>query len=584
MRMGMTVCFCCSTLAVSSSVFGAEYVSNLAETNTANFNITSFAHASSFLTDNVEYVLDSVALDTHSNNSSGFSQVKIRSDSGGAPGTVLEDLGVFNITSGGTTLHSLNSAGISLLPNTRYWLTAGETGSGSADWKSTTSTAEVSPGTWTIGDDAYISSDSGASWQPKFYGPPNESSLFSVNATPINLPAVSNLAETPTVNFDITTWAHASSFLTDSSNYVLDQVTLNTHSNISSGFSQVKIRADSGGAPGAVVEDLGTFNITAGGTTLHTLASAGISLSPNTRYWVTAGETGSGSASWQGTTSSAEVSSGTWTIGDDDFQSIDGGASWQPTDFGPANESSLFSVEATEVVLPPEITALVDMSFDSPVIDSGPVSFGLAALPANPEVTIALSEGFPTGGGATGWGLADVVSANLIFGDGVFTTLSAFDMEIDSGGGLEALSYTFTPITTPSVSDGGIIMNSPLFISGTDIASGQAFSYTYGNSTETVTMIPVGDLNLDGFVGIDDLNIVLSNWNTNVTPGVWLSGDPSGDGFVGIDDLNAVLSNWNAGTPPNSTANIPEPATAAMVGMFMLLVSGRRRYNEDSRG
>ena len=40
-----------------------------------------------------------------------------------------------------------------------------------------------------------------------------------------------------------------------------------------------------------------------------------------------------------------------------------------------------------------------------------------------------------------------------------------------------------------------------------------------------------GDLNGDGFVGVDDLNIVLVNWNQNVTPGDLLSGDPTGEGF-----------------------------------------------------
>ncbi|MEZ6193957.1 MAG: carbohydrate-binding domain-containing protein [Phycisphaerales bacterium] len=54
-----------------------------------------------------------------------------------------------------------------------------------------------------------------------------------------------------------------------------------------------------------------------------------------------------------------------------------------------------------------------------------------------------------------------------------------------------------------------------------------------------------GDLNGDGFVGIADLNIVLTNWNLAVTAGDPLQGDPSGDGFVGIQDLNTVLGNWN---------------------------------------
>lgn len=68
------------------------------------------------------------------------------------------------------------------------------------------------------------------------------------------------------------------------------------------------------------------------------------------------------------------------------------------------------------------------------------------------------------------------------------------------------------------------------------------------------TNIPVvidGDLNEDGFVGIEDLSIVLGHWNNNVNPGDLSSGDPTGDGFVGITDLNFVLANWNNGTLPD---------------------------------
>ncbi len=44
--------------------------------------------------------------------------------------------------------------------------------------------------------------------------------------------------------------------------------------------------------------------------------------------------------------------------------------------------------------------------------------------------------------------------------------------------------------TTTTTSNRVIIMNSPLHITGTDIASGQAFSYSYATSTETITYIP----------------------------------------------------------------------------------------------
>lgn len=83
----------------------------------------------------------------------------------------------------------------------------------------------------------------------------------------------------------------------------------------------------------------------------------------------------------------------------------------------------------------------------------------------------------------------------------------------------------------------------------------------------------VGDLDGDGFVGINDLNIILANWNQNVPPGNPLA-DPSGDGFVGIDDLNEVLGNWNAGTPPGS--NVPEPASVSLVGLGVVLINRRR--------
>jgi hypothetical protein len=91
---------------------------------------------------------------------------------------------------------------------------------------------------------------------------------------------------------------------------------------------------------------------------------------------------------------------------------------------------------------------------------------------------------------------------------------------------------------------------------GSEVIGSDIFDvYTQGAATlkvanAIVVLTPIsGDLNGDGFVGITDLNIILSNWNLNVPPGD-PSADPSGDGFVGISDLNVVLGNWNAGTPP----------------------------------
>ena len=90
-----------------------------------------------------------------------------------------------------------------------------------------------------------------------------------------------------------------------------------------------------------------------------------------------------------------------------------------------------------------------------------------------------------------------------------------------------------------------------------------------------------GDLNQDGFVGGDDLDIVRSFWGQSVTAGDLLHGDCSGDGFVGGDDLDAVRGDWGksgpTGPPPSHT---PEPSTLiiwSLLGTIALTVRWWRR-------
>ncbi len=82
------------------------------------------------------------------------------------------------------------------------------------------------------------------------------------------------------------------------------------------------------------------------------------------------------------------------------------------------------------------------------------------------------------------------------------------------------------------------------------------------------------DANLDGYVGVEDLDIVLNNWNAYIWYGGIAAGDLDGDGFVGLDDLDAVLTHWNEGTPPTEVlASVPEPAVVmtmfAGIGAFL---------------
>ena len=69
-----------------------------------------------------------------------------------------------------------------------------------------------------------------------------------------------------------------------------------------------------------------------------------------------------------------------------------------------------------------------------------------------------------------------------------------------------------------------------------------------------------GDWDGDGFVGLDDLDLILNGWNQVVPSGSLAHGDGDGDGYVGLDDLDLVLNNWNIGTEPEADA-IPEPAS-----------------------
>ncbi len=80
-----------------------------------------------------------------------------------------------------------------------------------------------------------------------------------------------------------------------------------------------------------------------------------------------------------------------------------------------------------------------------------------------------------------------------------------------------------------------------------------------------------GDLNESGFVGQDDLDIVLGEWGQDVTPGA--QADPSGDGFIGQDDLDIVLGYWGQSTQP-----VPEPAT-----MFLLCLGATAMLQKKNR-
>lgn len=120
--------------------------------------------------------------------------------------------------------------------------------------------------------------------------------------------------------------------------------------------------------------------------------------------------------------------------------------------------------------------------------------------------------------------------------------------------------------------------------------SGRVPAEGYGSLEDTKTKMIVdyvrvyqvsnpGDLNDDGYVGLDDLQVILDHWNQTVPIGDRSRGDIAGigDGYVGLSDLGVVLSNWNTGTPPSAEAIsiVPEPGALLLLTPCAMVVLGR---------
>ena len=88
--------------------------------------------------------------------------------------------------------------------------------------------------------------------------------------------------------------------------------------------------------------------------------------------------------------------------------------------------------------------------------------------------------------------------------------------------------------------------------------------FNYGIDAYASLGMP-GDINRDGFVGVDDLNMVLNNFGYTMDM-PFAPADASADGYVGVDDLNQVLANWNtAAATGGASEAVPEPFTAGLV-------------------
>jgi len=93
-----------------------------------------------------------------------------------------------------------------------------------------------------------------------------------------------------------------------------------------------------------------------------------------------------------------------------------------------------------------------------------------------------------------------------------------------------------------------------------------------------------GDYNADGFVGQEDLDLVLLSWGSEVAPFGWYHDLPISG--VGQDELDKVLLNWGTRIVPPSVAGtgvtaIPEPASAVLLVLMCAALVVTRRSRVD---
>ncbi len=168
-------------------------------------------------------------------------------------------------------------------------------------------------------------------------------------------------------------------------------------------------------------------------------------------------------------------------------------------------------------------------------------------------------------------GLLDMLNVTGDIGISILGTT----LDLRALGGMPAGTYTVMQTS------GGVVSGMFENVIGLELF-GLMPTVQYGAASVSITLgsdLIFTDPNGDGFVGIEDLNIVLSGWNQNVTPGDILAGDLNGDGFVGIEDLNAVLGSWNLGAPPppEVLGVVPEPSALGLVVCgTAVIIRGRR--------
>ena len=105
--------------------------------------------------------------------------------------------------------------------------------------------------------------------------------------------------------------------------------------------------------------------------------------------------------------------------------------------------------------------------------------------------------------------------------------------------------------------------------------------YDAAGATHAYLLTPVmqGDANEDGRVDVNDLTIVLTDFDRSVGANGWTLGDFNGAEKVDINDLTIVLASSGESLGPLAagTATVPEPAAAVLAAGVLYWPAGLRQ-------
>jgi hypothetical protein len=100
-------------------------------------------------------------------------------------------------------------------------------------------------------------------------------------------------------------------------------------------------------------------------------------------------------------------------------------------------------------------------------------------------------------------------------------------------------------------------------------------------ATVLVRYTTTGDANLDGVVNALDFNALATNFGQTPGSDVWTQGDFNYDGVVNTLDFTQLAGNFGQvlASPPLLATLVPEPCSAALLGLLFL--SRRRRIRRN---